>query len=132
VGWLNPVDGLLTHANHLETALPVHDTTKDLGGSSPFRAARARRLLAEPAASRKVTEADLADVFRDHASFPMAICRHVDERDAPADRSETVYSLILDLDERALGLAAGPPCGHGYAWLSLPEAVPSNGKVPVR
>jgi isopenicillin-N N-acyltransferase like protein len=128
-GWLNPVDGLLTHANHLETALPVHDTTKDFGGSSPFRAARARRLLAEPAAGRKVTEADLAGVFRDHASFPVAICRHVDERDAPAERSETVYSLILDLDERALGLAAGPPCRHDYAWLSLPEAVPANGKA---
>lgn len=129
VGWLNPVDGLLTHANHLETALPVHDTTKDFGGSSPFRAARARRLLAEPAAGRKVTEADLADVFRDHASFPAAICRHVDERDVPAERSETVYSLILDLDERALGLAAGPPCRHDYAWLSLPDAVPTNGKA---
>jgi isopenicillin-N N-acyltransferase like protein len=132
VGWLNPVDGLLTHANHLQTALPVRDTTKDLGGSSPFRAARARRLLAEPAASRKVTEADLANVFRDHASFPSAICRHVDERDAPAERSETVYSLVLDLDDRTLGLAAGPPCRHEYAWLSLPEAVPTNGKIPAR
>jgi isopenicillin-N N-acyltransferase-like protein len=123
VGWLNPVDGLLTHANHLETALPVRDTTKDFGSSSPFRAARARRLLTEPAAGRKVTEADLAEVFRDHASFPSAICRHVDERDVPSERSETVYSLILDLDERALGVAAGPPCRHEYGWLSLPEAI---------
>jgi isopenicillin-N N-acyltransferase like protein len=124
VGWLNPVDGLLTHANHLETALPVRDTIKDFGGSSPFRSARARRLLAEPAAGRKVTEADLADVFRDHASFPSAICRHVDQRDAPLERSETVYSLILDLDERTMGLAAGPPCQHEYAWLSLLETIP--------
>jgi isopenicillin-N N-acyltransferase-like protein len=119
VGWLNPVDGLITHANHLETGLPVHDTVKDWGGSSPFRSARARRLLAESAAARKVAEADLADVFRDHASFPSAICRHVDERDAPLERSETVYSLMLDLTERTMALAAGPPCGHDYTWLSL-------------
>ncbi|MBX6355189.1 MAG: hypothetical protein IRZ05_04940 [Micromonosporaceae bacterium] len=126
VGWLNPVDGLLTHANHLQTPLPVRDTTKDFGGSSPFRAARARRLLAEPAASRKVTASDLAGVFRDHASFPSAICRHVDERDAPLERSETVYSVILDLDERSMGIAAGPPCRHDYAWLALSEVLPQR------
>jgi isopenicillin-N N-acyltransferase-like protein len=101
---------------------------RDFGGSSPFRSARARRLLAEPAAGRKVTEADLADVFRDHASFPAAICRHVDQRDVPSERSETVYSLILDLDERAMGLAAGPPCRHDYAWLTLPEAIRAAGE----
>lgn len=121
VGWLNPVDGVLTHANHLETGLAVRDTIKDSGGSSPFRSARARRLLAESAAARKVTESDLAEVFRDHASFPSAICRHVDERDALLERSETVYSIMIDLDERTLGLAAGPPCEHDYTWLSLNE-----------
>jgi isopenicillin-N N-acyltransferase-like protein len=121
VGWLHPVDGLLTHANHLETALPVHDTMKDWGGSSIFRSARARRLLADVAAAGKVSEGDLSEVFGDHASFPGSICRHVDERDAPVDRSETVYSVLLDLDERRLGLAAGPPCAHEYVWTALSD-----------
>jgi isopenicillin-N N-acyltransferase-like protein len=58
-------------------------------------------------------------VFRDHAGFPGAICRHVDERDVPADRSETVYSVLLDLDYRRLALAAGPPCGNEYIWTTL-------------
>jgi isopenicillin-N N-acyltransferase-like protein len=58
-------------------------------------------------------------VFRDHASFPLAICRHVDERDAPVDRTETVFSVVLDLDARRLGIAVGPPCAHQYAWLDL-------------
>jgi isopenicillin-N N-acyltransferase-like protein len=119
-GWLHPVDGLLTHANHFETALPVHDRAKDLGGATLFRGARARRLLAEAAAARKVTEDDLVAVFRDHAGYPSAICRHVDERDEPLERSETVYSVLLDLDERRFGIAAGPPCGHEYTFTSLP------------
>lgn len=118
-GWLHPADGLLTHANHLESGVRVHDTMKDYGGSSMFRSARARRLLAPAAQARKVTEEDLADLFGDHASFPHAICRHVDERDALADRSETVYSVLLDLDDLRLGIASGPPCGHEYGWLSL-------------
>jgi isopenicillin-N N-acyltransferase-like protein len=122
VGWLNPVDGLVTHANHVESELrsQVHDAVKDWGGSSLFRSARARRLLAEAAAARKVTEADLAEVFRDHASFPHAICRHVDEREAPPERSQSVYSLLFDLDDRRLGLAAGPPCAHDFTWVNLP------------
>jgi isopenicillin-N N-acyltransferase like protein len=119
VAWLHPVDGVLTHANHVESALPVRDTVKDLGGSSLFRSARARRLLADAAAARKVSEDDLGALLRDHQSAPGAICRHVDERDAPLDRSESVYSVLLDLDDRRFGIAAGPPCGHDYTWLYL-------------
>lgn len=118
-GWLAPVDGLVTHANHFETGLPVYDTIKDWGGSSLFRAARARRLLADAVADRKTTEDDLAAVLRDHASYPQSICRHVDERDAPGDRSESVYSVLLDLDARRLAVAPGPPCGGEYTWLDL-------------
>lgn len=118
-GWLHPVDGLIAHANHFETRVPVRDVAKDLGGSSLFRAARARRLLAPAATDRKVTPDDLIEVFRDHAGYPHAVCRHLDERDAPADRSESVYSVLLDLDDRRLAIAAGPPCGHDYTWLDL-------------
>lgn len=120
VGWLHPTGGILTHANHLETPLPVRDTMKDFGGSSLFRAARARRLLAERA--EPVGLADLADVFHDHLGLPLAICRHLDERDAVADQAETVYSVLLDLDARRLGLAAGPPCRHAYQWFDLSES----------
>ncbi|HYN97953.1 MAG TPA: C45 family peptidase [Pilimelia sp.] len=119
-GWLHPADGVLTHANHLESAVPVRDAMVDLGGSSLFRSARARRLLAPAAAAGTVTEDDLAAVLRDHASFPLGICRHVDDRDPPASRTESVYSLLMDLDTRRLGIAAGPPCRHAYAWLDLP------------
>lgn len=119
VGWLHPVDGVLSHANHLESGLPVHDTVKDLGGSSPFRSARTRRLLGDAAAARKVDEDDIIAVLRDHQSAPGAICRHLDEREESLDRAETVYSAILDLDARRFGLAAGPPCQHEFAWVDL-------------
>jgi isopenicillin-N N-acyltransferase-like protein len=126
-GWLHPVDGYVTHANHLEAPLPVYDTLKDFGGSSLFRSARARRLLAPAAAANKVTEDDLAAVLRDHASFPHAICRHVDPHDAVADRSQTVYAVLLDLDERRFGIAAGPPCEHEFSWLTLADATGAAG-----
>jgi isopenicillin-N N-acyltransferase-like protein len=97
----------------------VHDVQAGWGGSSLFRAARARRLLAEVVAGGKTTPEDLVTAFRDHASFPHAICRHLDERDPPLERSLTAYSVLLDLDGRRLGIAEGPPCQHEYAWLDL-------------
>jgi isopenicillin-N N-acyltransferase like protein len=115
VGVLHPVDGLLTHANHILSALPVHDTFADQGGSSYFRGARAARLLPRGL----LTEHDIATVLADHASYPHAICRHADPRDSDEDLTETLYSLIMDLDERRLLVAEGPPCDHKYAEVSL-------------
>lgn len=119
VGWLHPVDGLVTHANHFETPLPVYDTIKDWGGSSLFRAARARRLLTPAALAGKVGEDDLIGVLRDHASSPLGICRHAEERDNWYDRAESVYSVLLDLDERRMAVASGPPCTGDYTWVGL-------------
>jgi isopenicillin-N N-acyltransferase-like protein len=122
VGWLHPVGGMITHANHLETALPVYDIQKDWGGSSLFRAARARRLLTETVAAGKTAADDLVHVFRDHGGFPHAICRHLDDRLPPLEHSETVCSIVLDLDARRFGIAEGPPCRHEYDWLDIVEA----------
>lgn len=120
VGVLNPVDGMITHANHLESVLPVRDTEKNLGGTSLYRAARARRLLAPVVAAGKTELSDLVAVFADHASYPHAICRHLDSRLPPWDHSETVCSVLLDLDERRLGICDGQPCEQGYDWFPLP------------
>jgi isopenicillin-N N-acyltransferase-like protein len=115
VGVLHPVDGLLTHANHMLTGLPVHDTYTDRGGSTFFRGARAARLLPDG----DIAEADLAAMLADHFSHPHAICRHADPRDGEDDLAETLYSLIMDLDDRRLLIAEGPPCEHKYAEFSL-------------
>ncbi|MFY1635656.1 C45 family autoproteolytic acyltransferase/hydrolase [Solwaraspora sp. WMMB335] len=121
IGWLHPDNGVLTHANHLETNLPVRDSMKNFGGSSLFRAARARRLLTGRPTGEPLDLAALAGVFHDHLGLPLAICRHFDERDAPTDRGETVYSVLFDLDELRFGLATGPPCRHDYSWLKLAD-----------
>lgn len=119
VGWLHPAGGMITHANHLETRLPVYDTQKDWGGSSLYRAARARRLLAETVEAGKTAVDDLVGVFRDHAGFPHAICRHLDDRLPVLEHSQTVCSIVLDLDARRFGIAEGPPCGYEYEWLEV-------------
>lgn len=108
-GWMHPEDGILVHANHFETGVPVYDTIKDWGGSSLFRSARARRLLSPT--ERKPD--DILEVLKDHHSAPLAICRHVDPRDSETDRSETIWTVLMDLDELSLRLIPGPPCSGG-------------------
>lgn len=128
VGWLHPDRGLITHANHLESGLLVRDVQKEWGGSSLFRAARARRLLTEaggplgagPAAAGKVRLEDLLRVLRDHAGFPHAICRHHDPRLPELEHAQTVCTVVMDLDERRFGVTDGPPCGHDPTWYELP------------
>jgi len=127
LGLLHPdAAGRLAHGNHLESGVAVRDRLKDLGGSSLFRAARARRLLARGWS--------MEEILVDHAGYPNAICRHVDPRDGEDDRSESVYSVLLDLDARRIGVATGPPCTSSYAWAALhdlcPAAAPSPAPAP--
>jgi isopenicillin-N N-acyltransferase-like protein len=119
LGILHPVDGLLAHANHIETDLPLRDTLKDRGGSSYFRAARAARLLRRVATGRRVATEDLVALLSDHGGYPHAICRHLDPRDCDDERSETICSVLLDLDERRISVAAGQPCATPYQDLWL-------------
>jgi isopenicillin-N N-acyltransferase like protein len=116
-GWLHPQDGLLVHANHFETALPIYDTIKDWGGSSLFRSARVRRLLE---AYTEIGEKELLAALTDHHSEPVAVCRHLDLRDADLDRSETIWTTVMDLNARTLRLIPGPPCQGGLGTLFTP------------
>jgi isopenicillin-N N-acyltransferase-like protein len=120
VGVLHPVDGLVTHANHVLTRVAARDTFADRGGSSYFRGARVQRLLAR---ATTIGEDDIATALADHLSFPHGICRHADPRDSDDDPSESLYSVILDLDERRLAVAAGPPCGSAYVPVLLDKVV---------
>jgi isopenicillin-N N-acyltransferase-like protein len=131
VGVLNPVDGLLTHANHLVSGVPARDTYADRGGSSYFRGARVARLLATPksptpgttAVAGLISESAIAAALADPLRQPHAICRHADPRDGDDDLSETLYSVIMDLDDRRLSVAAGPPCAHPYVDVVLDKVV---------
>ncbi|MQA84360.1 MAG: hypothetical protein GEV03_06995 [Streptosporangiales bacterium] len=113
-GHLFPVDGLVAHANHFMSGVPVQDLRKASSALSLLRPERARHLLEERLAARQVAVADLMVVFRDHYSFPNGICRHVDARDAELERSCSVYSIIMDLTERRFLIAGHPPCEHEY------------------
>ena len=112
-------DGILTHANHFASGLPLRDALYDTGGSSLFRDARLRQLLAAPAAERKVLVDDVIAGLQDHLGYPYALCRHVNQADPPELQSITASSVVMDLDEREMLVSSGPPCESPYQRISL-------------
>ncbi|GAA2640772.1 acyl-CoA--6-aminopenicillanic acid acyl-transferase [Dactylosporangium fulvum] len=106
VGFLNPVDGVITHANHFEAPLPLFDTLRGIGSASFFRGARSRRLLGDGL----LDESRIQAVLADHGGYPQSICRHDIDASSEVDRTESLYAVLLDLDERRMSIAAGPPC----------------------
>jgi isopenicillin-N N-acyltransferase-like protein len=55
----------------------------------------------------------------DHAGAPYAICRHPDPKQPDAKRTMTVGAVLIDLDERVMHAANGPPCENAYVAFSL-------------
>ncbi|MGH3344311.1 MAG: C45 family autoproteolytic acyltransferase/hydrolase [Carbonactinosporaceae bacterium] len=130
-GHLLPDGGLLTHANHFESGIGVLDIGKARSASTLLRPVRARRLLAEPLAERRVSVADIETTLRDHYSDPDGICRHPDPGLPETERVCSVYSLVMDLDARVLRVAPHPVCGHSPAVLALSELADREGKDTV-
>ena len=118
-GYLVPDDGLITHANHFDTAIGVRDLKRAQSALSLLRPVRARHLLEPALARRDVTIADVESTLHDHYSFPDSICRHV--KDGDADRICSVYSVIMDMDARALSIASHPACERPYATWRLAD-----------
>ena len=119
VGIVYADDGVLTHSNHFLSFTNREDWVdilKLLGPDSLFRCHRARRLLESDKGN--VDVGSFQRVFKDHFSYPHAICRHVDANDEEPRQSATLFSIVMDLNERAIYVAEGSPCQTEYYQLT--------------
>jgi isopenicillin-N N-acyltransferase-like protein len=110
-------EGWLAHTNHyLSPKMQVLEEPGTYAGSH-VRLNRARRLL--QAQMGKVTVEGLQALLRDHINWPDSICTHEDPADLPYERGLTLVSLVMDLTERVIWAAPGPPCEGEYAAYPL-------------
>jgi isopenicillin-N N-acyltransferase-like protein len=124
-----PDDGLVLHTNHFASRqLSGADIGLWVMPDSPFRLERLREQLG-PLAS--VSLKDVRQALADHAGHPSGVCCHPDERWDRLEQGETVASVLMDLDERRMWVAAGRPCTAPYDeldygdFLAKPAGVPS-------
>ena len=110
-------DGWLAHTNHYLS--PKMQALEEAGtySSSNVRLNRARRLL--KAQLGHVTVESLQTLLCDHVNYPDSICMHEDPTELPHDREATLASLVMDLTERVMWAAPGPPCEGKYSAYQL-------------
>jgi isopenicillin-N N-acyltransferase like protein len=103
-----PEDGLLGHTNHFRAPRAQQELVDTGIGLHPDTLPRAERIRELVAARRPTDAADVQEALRDHEGHPDSICRHATTVDART--WTTLASVVMDLDERRMWLAAGPPC----------------------
>ena len=71
-----------------------------------------RRLLEK--GGRAIDVATMTAAMSDHFSFPHALCRHPDPKQAPAKQTMTTGAVLIDLELRTMHVADGPPCEFSF------------------
>ncbi|MFZ5917668.1 MAG: C45 family autoproteolytic acyltransferase/hydrolase [Chloroflexota bacterium] len=104
--------GWLAHTNHYLSPKMRKLEVPGPYPNSNVRLNRARRLLREQLGS--VTAESLQALLRDHVNYPNSICMHEDVADPLHEREQTLVSLIMDLTDRMVWVAPGPPCQGEY------------------
>lgn len=109
-------DGKLNHANtfcSLELKDKVRDKIKDIYPDSMLRQSRSGALIRMHEKDSNGLEA-IQQMLRDHENRPNSICRHLPDQGSNSTDSETLASMIMDLDEGVLFFAGGNPCTVPY------------------
>jgi isopenicillin-N N-acyltransferase-like protein len=99
-------DDILAHANHyVSQAMRRFEADRNDNGGSIIRYHRAMRLLRENYG--RLSPERFRGLLADHFNYPGSICKHGLE-------SVTVFSLILNLNERRAWIGRGRPCQTTY------------------
>jgi len=116
---LEDEDGILTHSNHFRSPAAlarIEDLSIRRLPDSLYREKRLRSLLTH--AKGKIDRDTIVGALRDHQGYPRSICRHPAPR-SDGSISQTVASIIMDIEDGLVSVAAGPPCEAEYETYKL-------------
>lgn len=105
--FIEPKDGILTHANHFTI------NRENNAWNYSYRDSRLRELLM--AWHGTIDIPYIKKCMSDHANYPKCICAHPENPGVhQADRDMTVANLIIDFDAGEAHVCSGPPCTGKY------------------
>ena len=110
-------DASLTHTNHClhPDLLSVNDSFPELIESHP----RKRRIDALVPGSGGATSLEqVKEALSDHEDFPRSICRHAND-DPRFGFMTSVFSIIIDVDQKQMHVTRGNPCSRPYETYRL-------------
>jgi isopenicillin-N N-acyltransferase-like protein len=102
-----PENGHIAHTNHFigTRALAVKDTFVKQVPNSVYRLSRTNQALRRW--DGRVSIEGIKEMLRDHFGNPHSVCCHTKPDFIPDMQSETVASVIMDLDERSFHITKG-------------------------
>jgi isopenicillin-N N-acyltransferase like protein len=114
---IEPIDGVLGHANcFIAPDVTITDETERL---KPMAKIRQRTIESHLRSAWDGIDAEyMRHALTDHENHPHSMCRHPLEEAAPMERSATVASVVMDLDDRTMWVSDGQPCTHPYREIS--------------
>lgn len=112
-----PQKGIISHANHCKISnTDIIDLTSAIWPDTIMRDYRAGKILHQY--NGHIDASSIQQVLKDHFDKPNSICTHKDVNLPPHEHSQTNVSLIMDLTEKSLLIAKGPPCEHKYVAIN--------------
>lgn len=119
-----PEDNTFAHTNHFLGAGPdFKDVGLWNGPDSLVRYQRMKKFLHR--SQGEVSVAMLRESLRDHFNLPYSICSHPDPALPAPQQYATIASVIMDLNERKMWLAAGNPCEMPYEEMDYSDLLTS-------
>ena len=107
-----PTDGRLCHTNHFtEHDLDIDDVMVTYGPNSFDRLRRLSHLMKE---SPQMSRSTIEKALRDHLNEPGSVCQHIDSSRPRYEQAQTLASVIIDLEDKVMWLAEGPPCAADF------------------
>lgn len=111
-----PTDGIITHTNHYTTIRLPRMGRRDMARrkfpDTFIRKGCADKLIRS--VKRPITIEDMKMVFTSHCDRSCAICHHEEENRESSGGIGTVFSIIMDLQNREFYVSFGQPCEHPY------------------
>jgi isopenicillin-N N-acyltransferase-like protein len=108
-------EGVFVHTNHFispNLLRHVKDRFQERTPDSHIRLGVTQRALRN--VQGPVTLETLQQVLKDHTNYPDAVCRHAETDPRPVGKRgnifETVFSIVTDISEGVMYVAAGVPC----------------------
>jgi isopenicillin-N N-acyltransferase-like protein len=129
-GHILPENGIITHANHFESKINVEDRFVSTSALTLIRSARLRRLFEHH--GERIKEDQIIAGLRDHFSYPDSLCRHPDPLEPELNHTTSLYSILMDLDNRTLAIAPEFACENPYARWSLDTLFDTELPTPER
>jgi isopenicillin-N N-acyltransferase like protein len=118
--FISPTDGILLHTNHF---LPAPRAGEDTHLRDWPNTVSRLDDLRKHVSGVAVLSADLIyGALRSHDGHPNSVCNHGEQAEQLSEQTATLASVVLDLGQRTMTLAAGQPCTVPYEPVETPAA----------